>query len=120
MRRTALLAVILGACLAPGAATAAPGPPLTEPAAALTGGDALLRRPRGAPKPPVLLVHGTHVDADGNWHWGYRKALLELGHGVCTVDMPERATVDVQRSVEYFVTRGPRSCTSAAADARSR
>jgi hypothetical protein len=103
VRRTALLAALVAACVVPACAAAAPGPALTEPAAARLAALRCYGDLAGAPKLPVLLVHGTHVDADGNWHWGYRKALVELGHGVCTVDMPERATVDVQRSVEYFV-----------------
>jgi hypothetical protein len=71
------------------------------PAAAAAGADAL--RCAGdvaqAPRAPVLLVHGTGVTAEENWAWGYAKALGERGHGVCTVDLPKRATVDMQDSV---------------------
>jgi pimeloyl-ACP methyl ester carboxylesterase len=45
---------------------------------------------------PVLLIHGTGVTAEENWAWGYEKALLERGGGVCTIDLPRRATIDMQ------------------------
>lgn len=56
-----------------------------------------------APRGPVLLIPGTGVDARENWSWGYQKALLDQGHGVCTIDLPYRSTVDVQESVRYTV-----------------
>lgn len=58
----------------------------------------------GAAKAPVLLIPGTGVDAEQNWSWGYAKVLREGGHGVCTVDPPDRSTVDVQDSVLYVRT----------------
>ncbi len=104
--RRALVLFFLAACAAVPAPAAAADPPpaLVEPAASRLGALRCYGDLARAPGLPVLLVHGTNVDADGNWHWGYRKALLETGHGVCTVDMPNYATGDVQRSVEYVVT----------------
>lgn len=49
--------------------------------------------------PPVLLIPGTGVTAEENWSWGYEKALLDRGEGVCTIDLPQRSTVDMQRSL---------------------
>ncbi|WP_205697023.1 triacylglycerol lipase [Conexibacter sp. SYSU D00693] len=51
------------------------------------------------PATPLLLVHGTNVDSRTNWSWGFAKALRERGHGICTVDLPQRGTVDVQDSM---------------------
>lgn len=106
MRPRPLLLSALGLLalgLASPAPAAAAGPALTEPPAAL---DAALRCTgdlAGAPGGPMLLVHGTGVNADQNWAWGYRHDLLRRGHGVCTVDLPEQGLVDTQRSVEYVV-----------------
>jgi hypothetical protein len=58
----------------------------------------------GAPGTPVLLVPGTGVTAEQNWSWGYARALRDAGHGVCTIDPPDRSTVDVQDSVLYVRT----------------
>ena len=48
---------------------------------------------------PALLIHGTGVTAEENWSWGYAKALRDRGHAVCTIDLPKRATVDLQDSL---------------------
>ncbi|MEU5162538.1 alpha/beta fold hydrolase [Streptomyces sp. NPDC020875] len=81
----------------------APGPPLTVPAdrldAALDCPDDLGRSERD----PVLLVHGTGVDAGLNWSWNYAPALRDLGYDVCTVDLPGRSLTDIQESAEYVV-----------------
>lgn len=53
----------------------------------------------GAARTPVLLLHGTGVDAEVNWSWGYEKALLDRGQPVCTIDYPKHATVDMQRTI---------------------
>lgn len=103
MRCRSLLISGLGTLALAVAPAAAAGPALTEPPAAL---DAALRCAgdlAGAPGAPVLLVHGTGVNADQNWSWGYERDLLRRGHGVCKVDLPEQGLVDTQRSVEYVV-----------------
>jgi len=58
----------------------------------------------GSPLPPVLLIPGTGVNAEQNWSWGYATALRDQGHAVCTVDPPERSTIDVQDSVLFVRT----------------
>ncbi|MEU3597706.1 hypothetical protein ABZ714_03060 [Streptomyces sp. NPDC006798] len=68
-----------------GRGTAAPGP---GPADRL---DAALDCPAGPGRPerdPVLLVHGTGVDAGPNWARNDAPALRDLGYDVCTVDLP--------------------------------
>jgi triacylglycerol esterase/lipase EstA (alpha/beta hydrolase family) len=52
---------------------------------------------------PVLLVHGTWTNPEESWSWGYEKVLTEQGFDVCTVDLPGRAHIDMQVSVEYVV-----------------
>ena len=51
----------------------------------------------------VLLVHGTGFNVDQTWGAGELRALPAVGFSVCTVELPERATVTVYRSVEYVV-----------------
>lgn len=90
--------------LAVAVATAAPGPPLATPQDAL---DAALTCPapfRDGARDPILLVHGTATNAEESWTWGYTKVLAAEGYDVCTVDLPERALVDIQVSVEYVVS----------------
>ena len=48
---------------------------------------------------PVLLIHGTGVTAEENWSWGYERALVRRGGGVCTIDLPKRATIDMQETL---------------------
>ena len=78
---------------------AAAGAQASEAPAALRCGGDLAR----APRTPVLLIHGTGVTAEENWAWGYAKALRDRGHGVCTIDLPQKATVDMQDSVLFTV-----------------
>jgi hypothetical protein len=52
-----------------------------------------------SPHPPVLLIPGTGVTAEENWSWGYEHALRQRGEGVCTIDLPQRSTVDMQDSL---------------------
>lgn len=52
---------------------------------------------------PVLLVHGITLTGDENFAWSYVPALTQAGYDVCTVDLPERAMVDIQASSEYVV-----------------
>ncbi|MER6910382.1 hypothetical protein ABT354_01715 [Streptomyces sp. NPDC000594] len=79
------------------------GPPLRTPPERLA---AALDCPADFPRSrrePVLLVHGTGVDADLNWGWNYAPALRDRGYDVCTVDLPDRSTGDIQESAEYVV-----------------
>ena len=78
---------------------AAPGSAAADPLSTLRCGGHLA--PDGPA--PVLLIHGTGVTAEENWAWGYEKAMLDRGHGVCTIDLPTRGTVDLQESVPVTV-----------------
>jgi pimeloyl-ACP methyl ester carboxylesterase len=102
-RRLLLLAVSSFALLAaPAAAVAAPAP-LTEPREAL---DAALKcgpGVDGAAATPVVLVHGTGSTPEESFSFGYEKALPKDGFPACTVRLPERAGVDLQRSIQYVV-----------------
>ena len=99
------LVSMLAVLLAPGPVVASErGPELTEPpgdrlAALECRGDL-----RPAPRPPVLLVPPTIASPEEAWSWGYQKILLERGHGVCTVRLPDFGFGDAQRSAEYVVT----------------
>ncbi len=91
---------------AAGASTAAPagtapGPPLLTPARVLNQALACTGDVAHADKTPVLLVHGTGSTPEENWHALYW--LPPLGYPVCTVRLPDRATIDQQVSVEYVV-----------------
>lgn len=96
-----LLAVLAGAAIP--ATAGASSPSLEEPQALLRDALSCSADLATAPRPPVLLVHGTSVTAEENWSWGYQHDLRNRKHGVCTVQLPDRARVDTQRSVEYVV-----------------
>lgn len=103
-RALPLIAATLAlALLWAGPAAAQPGPPLRTPEAALEGAVRCVGPDlRGAARRPVLLVHGTFVDASF-WDPTYARALPAAGHPTCTVDVPDGELGDVQRSVEYVV-----------------
>lgn len=50
---------------------------------------------------PVLLVHGTGVNAGLNFRWNYMKVLPDSGYPTCWLDLPDSALVDIQLSAEY-------------------
>lgn len=50
---------------------------------------------------PVLLVHGTGLNADESWDWNYELALPPAGYDWCAVTLPDRALGDIQVSAEY-------------------
>jgi triacylglycerol lipase len=52
---------------------------------------------------PVLLVHGTFVNSEINWSWGFKPSLVAAGYDVCTVDLPNNGLDDIQMSAEYVV-----------------
>jgi triacylglycerol esterase/lipase EstA (alpha/beta hydrolase family) len=87
--------------LAPGLARAAPR--LEVPGGALR---ASLQCPNRFVHPdhnPVLLVHGTGLNADESWDWNYELALPRAGYDWCAVTLPDRALGDIQISAEYVV-----------------
>lgn len=55
-----------------------------------------------ASRTPVLLVHGTFLDAS-SWDPTYARTLPRAGDPTCTVNVPDQELGDVQRSVEYVV-----------------
>jgi triacylglycerol esterase/lipase EstA (alpha/beta hydrolase family) len=94
---TVALAVLAGA----GAATAAADPAITVPRGAL---QAALQCPHAfvhRNHEPVLLVHGTGLNADESWAWNYELALAPSGFDWCAVTLPNRALGDIQISSEY-------------------
>lgn len=96
--------------LAPASAAAAerfaptkrPGPPLSEPRAALAASIDCSANPAAGSK-WVLLIHGTGADSDINWSWNHIPALDRLGIPWCTVDLPVGGTGDLQLNAEYVV-----------------
>lgn len=53
--------------------------------------------------PPLLLVHGTSLDAASNFSWNYLPALTARGWPVCTVDLPALGQDDIQVAAEHVV-----------------
>lgn len=102
---TRLLATLIAVFMPTASASAAPREPrLTEPRAERLAALECHGDLKTSPRPPVLLVPGTITTPDETWSWGYRKLLLERGHGVCTVALPDYGFGDAQHAVEYVVT----------------
>ena len=101
MLRRVLIGVAALAVAAALASPAAGDPPITVPRGAL---EAALQCPRTLTHPrhePVLLVHGTGLNADESWAWNYELALPPSGFDWCAVTLPDRALGDIQVSAEY-------------------
>ncbi len=74
---------------------------------------------RRAAQTPVILLHGTGSTPEESFDAGYAAALPKLGFPVCTVRFPERALVDLQRSMRSTpCTRCARSRAAAAGRCR--
>ena len=100
----ALIAVLAVAPSADARTKPAKEPALTTPAATLA---AALTCPTTFSHPehePVLLVHGTGLDADESWGWNYAKVLPQQGFDTCAVTLPGDALGDIQTSTEYVVS----------------
>ncbi len=100
LKRALLLAL---AALAAWPAAASADPALDVPVSALR---ASLQCPAQFAHPdrdPVLLVHGTGLNADESWAWNYEQALPAAGYDWCAVTLPDRALGDIQISAEYVV-----------------
>jgi triacylglycerol lipase len=97
------LAVTLGLAVLAGisAAPAAADPPITVPHGALRAALQCPRRFIHQQREPVLLVHGTGLNADESWAWNYELALPPSGFDWCAVTLPDRALGDIQVSSEY-------------------
>jgi triacylglycerol esterase/lipase EstA (alpha/beta hydrolase family) len=107
-RTVAVLALVAAVALAGPAGPAAPaaaaaGPPLRTPEDVLAAALSCTPAERPAGRESVLLVHGTGATAAENWGWNYARVLPALGFTTCTVELPNRALGDVQRSAEYVV-----------------
>ena len=99
-RRAFTVAAVLGVAGAL-AGQAAADPPITVPGGALKAAlqcpASFTHRSHG----PVLLVHGTGLNADESWAWNYERALPPSGFDWCAVTLPDRALGDIQVSSEY-------------------
>ncbi|GAB3378628.1 esterase/lipase family protein [Amycolatopsis echigonensis] len=84
-------------------ASAASGPVLQEPTSSLSQALSCSADVSSPAKTPVILVHGTFTTPEETWRWGYQRALRTAGYPVCTVQLPHRAEIDMQVSVEYVV-----------------
>ena len=104
-----MLAAATWGLLLPGAAAAGytpvnrPGPSLSVPHHKLAGALECSPGLAGVARAPVLLVHGTGGTPEENWSASYEPALSSLGIPWCAVELPERATGDIQTSAEYVV-----------------
>ena len=99
----AILAVLPAGAAAQYAPPDTPGPRLSVPRDRLTGALACSRGLDGAARPPVLLVHGTGATREENWGAGYQPGLDSYGVPWCAVQLPRRATADIQVAAEYVV-----------------
>lgn len=102
LRARHLLGVLVAGVLALPAATLA-DPPFGVPAGALRAALQCPRRFAHPDRNPVLLVHGTGLNAEESWNWNYGKALPPAGYDWCAVTLPDRALGDIQVSTEYVV-----------------
>jgi triacylglycerol lipase len=99
-RAIIVAAVVALACAAPAAQA---DPHLQTPRAKLA---AALTCPSAFTHPahePVLLVHGTGLDANESWSWNYAKILPPAGFDTCAVTLPDDALGDIQVATEYVV-----------------
>jgi pimeloyl-ACP methyl ester carboxylesterase len=110
VRRAIGSVVVVGALLLPGAAEAidyapveTPGPPLSVPQSDLDASMECTGDLTGAPRAPVLLVHGTGSNPRSNFSWNYEPALSALGIPWCTVALPGNGMADIQVAGEYVV-----------------
>jgi triacylglycerol lipase len=76
------------------------GPPLSID---INAAEAAIGRPASLEGPPVLLVHGTDSTTRESWATNYVPALTAAGYSVFTIDLPNRAVIDIQVSSEYLV-----------------
>jgi triacylglycerol lipase len=98
LRRALLLAAL--AALG-GASAAMADPPIAVPGGALKAALQCPHRFTHRRHEPVLLVHGTGLNADESWAWNYELALPPAGFDWCAVTLPDRALGDIQVSSEY-------------------
>jgi hypothetical protein len=97
-----VLSLLVPTTAAPAEILAEPGPPLKESADLLAKA---LTCPAAfsAENQPVLLVHATTETSKRNWGSNYARVLPGLGFDVCTVELVDEATGDIQASAERTV-----------------
>jgi triacylglycerol lipase len=100
-RALSIAAALAAAGAAAGAARA--DPRITVPAGALRASLQCPARFTHRHHNPVLLVHGTGLNADESWAWNYELALPPSGFDWCAVTLPDRELGDIQVSAEYVV-----------------
>jgi hypothetical protein len=88
------------ACVAPGTPG---GPPFEASAEALAASFRCHAPAEATMRPTVLLVHGTSLDAQGNFAWNWIPALTARGWPVCTADLPAFGQDDIQAAAEFVV-----------------
>ena len=79
-----------------------PGPPLTESPDALAKTLTCPATFKGEHQ-PVLLVHATTETGKRNWGSNFGRVLPTMGYDVCTVELVDEATGDIQLSAERTV-----------------
>ncbi len=84
------------------AGAADPGPPLTESPDALAKTLTCPATFKGNHQ-PVLLVHATTETGKRNWGSNFGRVLPAMGYDVCTVELVDEATGDIQLSAERTV-----------------
>lgn len=77
--------------------------PLKTPVAALAASLVCGPGLDAATRSPVLLVHGTALDARNNYSWNWVPALRRERIPYCTVDLPARGMGDIQLAAEHVV-----------------
>jgi len=95
----------LGSPVPAGASLSAPppvGPPLQESAEILAGALKCPATFKGTHQ-PVLLVHATTETGERNFGTNFGRVLPKLGYDVCTVELVDEATGDIQLSAERAV-----------------
>src|SRR5581483_2768488 len=103
-RITLLLAatVVSSLLTAPARASGYPGPKLRESPDVLAKALTCPATFSGKHE-PVLLVHATTETGQRNWSSNYGRVLPKLGYDVCTVELVDEATGDIQASAERTV-----------------
>lgn len=96
----AALTVLVSAPQAFGATGPVSGMPADVPASSLDCHGSLA----DSPNTPVLFIHGTGSNTKSDWSWNWNRAFDQRGWSYCTVELPERATADIQISAEYVVS----------------
>jgi pimeloyl-ACP methyl ester carboxylesterase len=97
------LGLLAAALVVAAPAAAAPGPALREPEANLRAAFGCEPATAAPERQTVVLIHGGLATA-GQWEYTYEPALQRLGFPTCEVTIPDRATIDAQRSAEYVVS----------------